>query len=132
MMSQAAFTRKYESYLVYLETCLNGCHKRWYGKTNAHKQLLAEGGTLPPWREINIRCHDFRVDYCTRNYLAGIPIKTLQCWMGHADTTMILRHYTKLTEERERQDAARLTEFMNRDLEEQQRRLEEKSFAQST
>ena len=59
IMSQSAFACKYESYITFLETKLNGIHKRWYGKTNEQKQLLAEG-KLPPWKEINIRCHDFR------------------------------------------------------------------------
>ena len=37
-----------------------------------------------------IRCHDFRVTFCTTCYEAGIKIKTLQAWMGHADATMIM------------------------------------------
>lgn len=61
--------------------------------------MLAEGKQLPPWREITIRCHDFRVDFCTQAYFAGIPIKTLQAWMGHADATLIMKVYAKLTEE---------------------------------
>ena len=65
---------KYASYITFLETKLNGIHKRWYGKTNEQKQLLAEG-KLPPWKEINIRCHDFRVEFCTRAYYAQVPLK---------------------------------------------------------
>ena len=100
-MSQSAFACKYESYITFLETKLNGIHKRWYGKTNEQKQLLAEG-KLPPWKEINIRCHDFRVEFCTRAYYAQVPLKTLQSWMGHADADMILAIYTKLDKEQER------------------------------
>ena len=101
IMSQSAFACKYESYITFLETKLNGIHKRWYGKTNEQKQLLAEG-KLPPWKEINIRCHDFRVEFCTRAYYAQVPLKTLQSWMGHADADMILAIYTKLDKEQER------------------------------
>ena len=118
LMSESAFSRKYESYLTFLETRLNGCHKRWYGKTKEHKALLAQGKPFPPWREVKIRCHDFRVDFCTRNYQAGIPLKTLQAWMGHADVTMILNVYAKLTQEQEQRDAIKLCSFMDKDLEE--------------
>ena len=75
--------------------CLNGCHKRWYGKTKEHKALLAEGKELPPWKRVTIRCHDFRVDFCTRCREAGVDDKVLQSWMGHADVKMILRVYAK-------------------------------------
>jgi len=97
-MTIQAFTRKYESYMGFLEEKLNGCRKRWYGKTKKHLDLIAAGQELPPWREVKIRCHDFRVDFCTRNYENGIPIKTLEYWMGHADAQMIMNIYAKLTE----------------------------------
>ena len=73
-----SFTRKYESYLAFLEKKLNGGPVRWYGKTKEHKALLAEGKPLPPWQDIRIRCHDFRVTFCTMCYEAGVPVKTLQ------------------------------------------------------
>ncbi len=111
MMSLTAFTQKYKSYLSFLERKLNGCPARWYGKTKEHKALLAAGESLPPWRTVRIRCHDFRVTFCTICYDAGIPLKTLQVWMGHSDVTMILRVYAKLTAEKEQQDAAKLNDF---------------------
>lgn len=55
MMTQASFFRKYNSYISFLETKVNGCHKRWYGKTKEHKALLEEGKRLPPWRNVKIR-----------------------------------------------------------------------------
>jgi len=115
MMTLTAFERKYQSYIGFLEAKLNGCVKRWYGLTKEHKAIIAQGKALPPWRDVNIRCHDFRVDFCTRNYEAGIPIKTLQTWMGHADAKMIMNIYAKLTREREDTDALRLMSFMNDD-----------------
>ena len=111
MMSLSSFTRKYESYITYLETILNGCHKRWYKKTKEHKQLLKDGQTLPPWKDVHIRCHDLRVTFCTMCYDAGIPIKTLQAWMGHADASMIMKIYAKLTAEKEQLDATQLNDF---------------------
>ena len=111
-MSQSAFDRKYQSYITFLERRQNGCAKRWYGKTKEHKERLAAGEKLPPWQEITIRCHDFRVDFCTRCYYARIPIKTLQSWMGHATAQLIMDVYSKLTKEEEEKDSARLAEYM--------------------
>ncbi len=54
MMSLSSFQRKYESYIAFLEYRVNGCHKRWYGKTKAHKQLIKEGKQLPPWKDVRI------------------------------------------------------------------------------
>ena len=67
---------------------MHGSMSFWNGLTNEHKKLLEAGQVLPPWQDINIRCHDFRVDFCTRCYEADIPVKTLQSWMEHADTSM--------------------------------------------
>ena len=111
MMSLSSFTRKYESYISFLEYKLNGCHARWYGKTREHKQLLAEGKRLPPWRSVQIRCHDFRVTFCTLCYEAGIPVKTLQYWMGHTDASMIMKVYAKLTVKKENEDSLKLNSF---------------------
>ncbi|MGN0754372.1 MAG: hypothetical protein ACI4ME_07935, partial [Aristaeellaceae bacterium] len=63
--SETAFQNRFSSYLCFLETKVNGCHKRGYDQTKAHKALLARGGQLPPWREVKIRCHDFRADFFT-------------------------------------------------------------------
>ena len=74
--------------------------------------MLARGEMLSPWQEVKIRCHDLRVDFCTRAYEAEIPVKTLQAWMGHEDATLIMEVYAKLTDERKKTDTRRLSEFM--------------------
>ena len=112
VMSQSAFVRKYDSYISFLETKANGVCKRWYGKTNEQKKLAAEG-KLPPWQEVTIRCHDFRVEFCTRAYYAHVPLKTLQTWMGHSDAQMILSIYTKLDKEQEKIDATKMMDFFD-------------------
>ncbi|MDO4484949.1 MAG: site-specific integrase [Clostridia bacterium] len=112
IMSQSSFARKYDSYISFLETKLNGTCKRWYGKTKEHKAILEAGGELPAWREVTIRCHDFRVEFCARAYYAQVPLKTLQSWMGHADAQMILEIYTKLDKEQERTDAAKMVDYL--------------------
>lgn len=114
IMSQSAFDRKYDSYISFLETKLNGCQKNWYARKKEHKQIIAQGQQLPPWREVTIRCHDFRVDFCTRCYFAGIPLKTLQIWMGHSDVQMITEIYSKLTRQQEDSDAVKLAAYMEK------------------
>ena len=47
-------------------------------------------------------------------YEAGIPIKTLQSWMGHSDAKMIMEVYAKLSSEKEQFDASKLDEFMQK------------------
>lgn len=79
-------------------------------------RVLEAGEQLLPWKEITIRCHDFRVDFCTRAYFAGIPIKTLQTWMGHADTTLIMQVYAKLTQEQEETDAEKLRNYLTQTI----------------
>ena len=116
LISESAFERLYQSWITFLETKLNGCHKRWYGKTREHKELLAAGEALPPWQKITIRCHDFRVDFCTRAYFAGIPIKTLQSWMGHADASLIMQVYAKLTQEQAETDAEKMRNYLTQTI----------------
>ena len=116
LMSESAFDRKFESYRGFLAAKLNGCQKRWYGHKKEHKDIVAAGGVLPPWQEVTFRCHDFRVDFCTRAYYARVPVKTLQSWMGHSSTQMIMEVYTKLAEDEEKEDALRFSEYMNRSI----------------
>ena len=43
MMSQAAFERKYQSYITFLERKLNGYPRCQYGRTRAHKGFAGGG-----------------------------------------------------------------------------------------
>ena len=47
-------------------------------------------------------------------YNAEIPVKTTQVWMGHADTTLVLNLYTRLTKEREKSDSLKHDGFLRR------------------
>ena len=88
-----------------------GIQRRWWGRTKEHKAILASGGTLPPYREVNIRCHDFRHTFCTMLYEADIDLKTTQRWMGHADEQMILHVYAHLTDKQEQKSVEKLMAF---------------------
>lgn len=116
IMSEIAFRRKWDSYLTYLETKVNGCHKRWYGKTKEHKKILSEGGILPPWKEIKIRPHDLRHSFVTMLFEAGVDIKTAKKWAGHANEKMIIEIYTHLSAEREKKSEAQVAALIEKSL----------------
>lgn len=112
-ISETQLSELVKSYNNLLSTMANdGIQRRWWGKTRKHKALLASGGTLPPYREVNIRCHDFRHTYCTMLYEAGIDLKTAQRWMGHADEKMILHVYAHLTDRQEQKSVEKLKAFV--------------------
>lgn len=112
----SAFTRAWESYITQMEQKLNGCQKRWYGRTKEHKELIARGETLPPWRSVTIRTHDFRHSFCTMCCDAHVQIEVLMQWMGHSDEKMIRRIYDHVTETRkleaEQKTAAEIDRFL--------------------
>jgi integrase len=55
-----------------------------------------------------IICHELRHTFGTRMAAAGVPLRTLQYWMGHADskTTQIYAHYQPAENEAEMVDRA--------------------------
>lgn len=104
MASKTVFRNQWDSYMYHLSLKINGgVQKRWWGKTRAHKAILAEGGELPQWRDVKFTPHDLRHTYVTMLYDAGVDIKTAVKWVGHADSKMIMQIYAHLTEQREKQ-----------------------------
>lgn len=101
IMTEKSWARAWESYLCKLSVLQNGHEKRWHGKTKQDKEIIAAGGSIPPWVDISIRPHDLRHSYCTMLYDAGVDLKTAQLWMGHADADVTMKIYTHLTEERQ-------------------------------
>lgn len=97
-----------ESYRVCMETAINGCPKRWYGKTKEHKKILAEGGKLPPWQEFTVVPYDLRHSFCTWGRDNGVELHTMIDWMGHADATMIMKIYDEVTDDRSKIEAEKL------------------------
>lgn len=95
-MTETAFRRAWESYLVAISETHNGDSKRWYGKRKSSPE------DLPPWKDIVIRPHDLRHSYCTMLYDADVDIKTAQKWMGHTDPSVTMSIYTHLTDSREK------------------------------
>ena len=121
LCSESAWKRAWESYILALETVLNGEHKRWYHRTHEWKQSHpeewakyqqlkrtkpkdAEEYRLMGWRSVTIRPHDLRHSFCEWAITNGVGPKTLMNWMGHTDERMIMKIYDHVTAKRE--DAA--------------------------
>lgn len=103
IVSRTVFRNQWASYMHHLSRKANGgIQKRWYGKTKAHKAILAAGGKLPPWKEVKFTPHDLRHSFVTMLYDADVDIKTAVKWAGHADAKMIMEIYAHLTEQREK------------------------------
>ena len=100
----------WRSYVASMETAINGIDRRWYGRTKAHKAIIAAGGTLPPWVSFTVTPYDLRHSFATmcRSMHPPIELHTVIRWMGHADARMILQVYDSVTDERETQEAERL------------------------
>lgn len=103
----------WKSYVCAMETAINGCEKRWYGKTKKHKEILAAGGQLPPWKEFTVVPYDLRHSFCTMCRDRGVELNTCIKWMGHADSKMILKIYDTVSEARFQREAEKLDSFFS-------------------
>lgn len=117
-----------ESYRTCMETAINGCHKRWYGKTKEHKRILAEAAKLraegrkkeaeakaaeiSPWIEFTVVPYDLRHSFCVMCRDNGVEINTCIRWMGHADATMILKVYDEASNDRSKKEAEKLSKAL--------------------
>lgn len=98
----------WSSYVTAMETAINGCHKRWYGKTRDQKALLEDGKELPPWISFTVTPYDLRHSFCTWCRDHGVEMNTCIKWMGHSDAKMILKIYDTVSEDRFLAQAAKL------------------------
>ena len=98
----------YQSYKSCMETAINGCNKRWYGRTKDHKAIIAKGGKLPKWIDFDVVPYDLRHSFCTMCRDNGVELHTCVEWMGHADATMIMRIYDEVSENRSKSQAEML------------------------
>ena len=103
-----AWKRAWESYVVCMEEAINGCRKRWYGRTKEHRKILDEGGKLPPWIEFTVVPYDLRHSFCCMCRDNGVELNTCIRWMGHADEKMVLRIYDEASDNRSAKEAEKL------------------------
>ena len=90
-----AWKSAWESYCFAMETAINGCQKRWYGKKKEH-----QGKELPPWKEFDIVPYTLRHAFCCMCRDYGVEINTCKKWMGHSDLKMILKVYDSVSTDR--------------------------------
>jgi integrase len=104
-----AWWSAWESYVFAMETAINGCQKRWYRRTKAHKKILAEAEKLrkegkveeakkkeaeiKPWVSFTVVPYDLRHAFVCWGRDNGVEINTMIRWMGHSDAKMILNIY---------------------------------------
>ena len=105
-----AWKRVWESYVCCMETAINGCRKRWYGKTKAHKAME----TVPAWIDFDIVPYTLRHGYCQMCRDSGVEINTCRKWMGHADTKMILKVYDAVSTDRSVTESLKVEGRLNR------------------
>ena len=104
----------WESYVTCMETAINGCQKRWYGKKKEHNNILSSGGSLPPWIEFTVVPYDLRHSFCCMCRDNGVELNTCIRWMGHKDAKMILRIYDEASDRRSEKEAERLKKTLFR------------------
>lgn len=107
-VTRATWFNAWRSYKNTIEKEINGCQRRWYGKTAEHKRLIAAGKPLPPWIDFDVAPYDLRHSFCTMCRDKGIELNTVVKWMGHTDATMILSVYDSVTDSRSEAEAERL------------------------
>ena len=98
----------WKSYKFAMEKAINGCEKRWYGKTKEHKAILAADDSLPPWVDFTVVPYDLRHSFCTMCRDHGVELNTCIKWMGHADSKMILKIYDSVSDARSLREAEKL------------------------
>ena len=99
-ITQTTWNNAFASYKAEMERSINGLQRRWYGRTRAHRAMIAAGKDLPEWIQFDIVPYDLRHSFCTMCRDAGVEINTCRKWMGHADSKMILKVYDSVSEDR--------------------------------
>lgn len=98
-----AWRSAWESYVFDMETAINGCQERWYGKKKEQ-----QGKDLPPFVHFTVLPYDLRHSFCTMCRDNGVEINTCIHWMGHKDAKMILKIYDEFSQERSKNEAEKL------------------------
>lgn len=109
-----AWKSAWASYVSCMETAINGVQRRWYGKTKAHKAILAAGGKLPPWIRFTVVPYDLRHSFCCMCRDNGVELNTCIRWMGHVDSKMILKIYDEASDLRSAKEAEKLKKTLFR------------------
>lgn len=96
-LTVTAWKRLWESYVSKMEEAINGGRKRWH-----------DG----PWITFTIKPYDLRHTFITWCRDNGVELHTVIEWAGHADSTMILKVYDEVSENRSQKEAERLEKII--------------------
>lgn len=129
-LTPTAWRRMWESYVNQMEKEINGIEKRWYRRTKAHKQIIAEATRLrsegrveeakakeaeiPPWVSFMVKPYCLRHSFAKLCRDSGVEINTCIGWMGHTDANMILKIYDEVDEDRSKKEAEKLEKALIR------------------
>ena len=113
-ITSTTWRNAFSSYRTCMETAINGVSRRWYGRTKEHRQIIAEGGSLPPWIDFLPVPYDYRVSYCTWGRDHGVELHTMIEWMGHSDAKMIMKIYDEVSDNRSKTEAEKLKKTLFR------------------
>lgn len=111
-ITQSSWKQLWSSYLFSMETAINGCWKRWYGRTK-DQRIKKEAGELPAWIEFKIVPYTLRHAFCAFCRDNGVDINTCRRWMGHADAKMILKVYDSVSDDREQNEREKVEKQWN-------------------
>jgi integrase len=98
-----ALERHYQGSAYQADDDLVFCHPHTGGPLDSSNVLARFKDALDGGGVRRLRFHDLRHTFGTQMAAAGVPIRTLQEWMGHRDikTTMIYADYQASEQERE-------------------------------
>ena len=98
-LTEGKWNSMWNSYKVKMETAINGM---------SHKRYLASKEKLPPWISFTVKPYDLRhsfVTWCRDNH---VELHTVIVWVGHSDSSMVLRIYDEVSPDRSKQEAEKL------------------------
>lgn len=116
-LTATSFRQAWRSYMIALERKKNGIEP--CGKTAGFrrdvigKRFEKEGKQYQRIREFTP--HDLRYTYATILYDAGVDVKTAAYLLGHADITMTMKIYTKLSARKKLQGLDALAGYMDKE-----------------
>lgn len=113
-LTESSFKQAWRSYMIVLERYVNGIepyeHTIGFRRTLAIKAAERAGEKYVQVEPFTP--HDLRYTFATILYDAGVDVKTAAYLLGHADITVTMKIYTKLSEEKKASGIDALTEYM--------------------
>lgn len=98
-LTEGKWTSMWNSYKTRMETEINGM---------SHKKHLASKEKLPPWISFTVKPYDLRHSFVTWCRDHNVELHTVIVWVGHSDSSMVLKIYDEVSPNRSKQEAEKL------------------------